>query len=225
VKHIKLIAVNLDGVLIRDTFSPVIRKMVMNFGRKYTHTVERNILSRPQMEAAQYVINISRINYTVQDLIKLFFHERERYMEDFGNSIFEETPSFVDLIAKQNTRRICYGGLPCTYFNTEMKRYKDYFDHYICTSDFRPGLKEITRDIHTLDFSQALFIDDVDSVAKNAKDLKIPFIGCPTNSRWGFQKEEMKRTGVKYLVESIGQINQAILDKIDDDASEGMVWS
>lgn len=224
-KHIKLIAVNLDGVLLRDTFSPVIRKLVMHFGHRYTNRIERNILSRPQMDAAQYVINISRINYTVQDLLKLFFREREQYVESIGNSVFEETPSFINLLQKQNSRRVCYGGLTSEYFKIEMKQYAKYFDCYVCTNDFRPGLKEITKEIYSLDFSEVLFIDDVNTVAETAKKMNIPFIGCATNSRWGFQKEEMAKTGVKYLVDSIGEINQEILDRLDYDASAGIVWS
>jgi phosphoglycolate phosphatase-like HAD superfamily hydrolase len=224
-KHIKLIAVNLDGVLLKDTFSPVIRKMVMHFGNRYTHRIERNVLSRPQMEAAQYVINISKIDYSIQDLLKLFFHEREHFMEVNGNGVFEDAPVFIDLLSKQNSKLVCYGGLPCTHFNIEMKQYKNNFDFYVCTNNFRPGLKEITREIYNLDYSQVLFIDDVNTVAETAKTMNIPFIGCPTNSQWGFQKEEMARTGVKYMVDSVGEITQEILDSVDDDASKGLAWS
>jgi phosphoglycolate phosphatase-like HAD superfamily hydrolase len=223
--HIKLIAVNLDGVLLKDTFSPVIRKIVMHFGSRYTHMVERNILSRPQNEAAQYLIKIAKINYNIQDLLELFFQERENYIKENGNGMFEATPLFLRLLRKQNTKLVCYGGLPSTYFESEMKRYGSIFDFYICTNDFRPGIKEITDEIYNLKYSEVLFIDDVNSVALTAKRMNVPFIGCPTNSQWGFQKQEMQRTGVKYIVESVGEVSQEILDNVDADASKGLVWS
>ena len=82
-----------------------------------------------------------------------------------------------------------------------------------------------TREIYNIDYFEALFIDDVDTVAQAAKVLDMPFIGCPANFQWGFQKEEMLNTGVKYIVDSADEITQDILDRIDADAARGVVWA
>ena len=54
-KTIKLIAIDIDGILLEDTFSPIIRKFVSKFGVKYSRELERKIFSRPQKEAAEYL--------------------------------------------------------------------------------------------------------------------------------------------------------------------------
>ena len=99
------------------------------------------------------------------------------------------------------------------------------FDRYVCTNDFRPGVREITQDIYGLQPHQALFIDDVNFVAEHAKALGTPFIGIPSSEPWSWQKRDMLETGVTHIVESVRQIDLALLTQIDQEAGTGNLWS
>ena len=72
-------------------------------------------------------------------------------------------------MANLDVRLVYYGGLPEEKITDEFKQYKHYFEKYICTNDFRPGIKEIIKDFYGLEFNQVLFIDDVNTVAEVAK--------------------------------------------------------
>jgi len=99
-----------------------------------------------------------------------------------------------------------------------------YFDQYICTNDFRPGIKEITKDIYNIDYDQVLFIDDVNTVAEKAKELNVPFIGIPSCEEWSYQKSDMSQTGVNHIVKSIRDINLELLNTIDSEVANHKVW-
>lgn len=49
-----------------------------------------------------------------------------------------------------------------------------------------------------------------------------PFIGVPSTP---FQYEDMKQTGVKYLLNSLKGIDAELLERIDLEAAEQAVWS
>jgi phosphoglycolate phosphatase-like HAD superfamily hydrolase len=221
---IKLIAVDIDGVLLKDTFSPVIKALVEKFGGEYSSRIERNVFSRPQQEAAQYIIDLLHLNYNIKEMLDIYFKERKGYIKKNGSGILDGVPGFLELLKTLDTGTICYGGLPEEYFRDEMEEYAGYFERYVCTNDFRPGIKEITKDIYGLDYKQVLFIDDVNTVAETAKSLNTAFIGCPSSFQWGFQRQDMIKTGVRYLVKSVGEINESMLEKIDFESGCGKIW-
>lgn len=220
---IKMVALDIDGVALKDTFSIILRKITEEFNLKYTAEIERNIFSRPQQEGAKYFIDTFKIdNYTPDSLIDKFFNVRERYLEKHPNTPVKGLGDFLNLLKSLHLKIICYGGLSKEYFQEELRDYvKDFLD-YICTNDFRPGIKEITKDIYKLNYNQILFIDDVNTVAEKAKLYNVPFIGVPSTE---FQKMDMSRTKVKYLVSSIRDINSDLLIKIDRDAIAGTIWT
>ncbi|KAF6625255.1 hypothetical protein MF628_005275 [Paenibacillus polymyxa] len=43
---IRLIACDVDGILLTDTFSPVLKSLVKKAGMPYTREIERNVFSR-----------------------------------------------------------------------------------------------------------------------------------------------------------------------------------
>jgi phosphoglycolate phosphatase-like HAD superfamily hydrolase len=221
-KKIKLIAIDIDGILLEDTFSPIIRNFVSKFGVTYTRELERKIFSRPQMEAASYLGKIIGKDY--KDLISSYFEERDKYIKIFGCSVNEGVPELLELLSTFNVRLVYYGGLSEDKITSNLSKYKHYFEQYICTNDFRPGIKEITKDMYGLEYDQIIFIDDVNSVAEVAKINNVPFIGIPSNFPWGFQRQDMIATEVKYLLNSIKEIDADLLERIDYEASVGTIW-
>ncbi|MDU5337108.1 HAD family hydrolase [Enterococcus sp.] len=229
-KNIKLIACDIDGVLLEDTFSPILHTLAKKFGYPYTRELERNMFSRPREESLQYVlqnfkIDAKKIPVMVQtDLIKYYFEERNNYMSSNPNGLINGVPEFLERISKLGIEMICYGGLPENEIIDDFKPYLKYFTKYICTNDFRPGIKEITTEFHKLKYSEVLFIDDVNTVAEVAKDLNVPFIGIPADHDWGYQKDDMKRTGVKHIVQSVNDIDVELIMKIDREIEENQLW-
>lgn len=219
-KNIKLIAVDIDGVLVTDTFSPVLRNIVIKRGLEYTGDIERHVFSRPRIEGWKYMMKTSNI-----DLRETFFEERARYLQTHEHGFIDGVPEFLELVSSLGVKLVCYGGLAEEEIFDGMKKYKHYFDRYVCTNDFRPGIKEITKDIYGLEYNQVLFIDDVNTVAEAAKADNVPFIGTPANFPWGFQKRDMIKTGVKYILGSLKEIDRQLLEKIDYEACIGAVWS
>jgi phosphoglycolate phosphatase-like HAD superfamily hydrolase len=219
---IKLIALDIDGVLLEDTFSPIIRNYVLKHGVPYTRELERNVFSRPQEEAAQFLSKL--MGKKIETIIKEYFEERERYINTYGCNINEGVPELLELLSSLKTRLIYYGGLREEQIVPGFNAYQSYFEQYICTNDFRPGIKEITIDIFGLEYNQVLFIDDVNSVAEVAKKNNVPFIGIPSNYPWGFQRQDMIATQVKYILSTVKEIDINLLERIDKEAFWGTIW-
>ena len=220
-----MIAVDIDGVLLRDTFSPVLRELVEELGGTYSSEIERRLFSRPQYDAAESLIEVLHLDIDPGELIDLFFDRRKRFIEANGAGLEEGVPEFLQLLDSLDVPLVCYGGLSESYFQAELGEWCGYFARYICTNDFRPGVKEIIRDISKLEFEQSLFIDDVNTVAETAKMLNVPFIGCPASHAWGHQREAMMKTGVQFLISSVRDIDGRYIEKIDMAAAQNGVWS
>jgi len=217
-------ACDIDGVLLTDTFSPVLHSLALEAGREYTREIERNIFSRPQKEGAQYWKKINNLDISETELNKGYFEAREKYLKTHGCGLIEGVPEFLELISSLDVRLISYGGLSEEHLADDYKKIKHYFERYVCTNDFRPGIKEITKDMYGLEYNQVLFIDDVNTVAEVAKINNVPFIGVPSNYPFGFQRQDMLATGVKYILNSVKDIDMELLEKIDHEASVGTIW-
>ncbi|MGW8444266.1 HAD family hydrolase [Paenibacillus sp. S33] len=219
---IRLIACDVDGILLTDTFSPVQKSLVKKAGMPYTREIERNVFSRQRSEAVAYLKQLFRVSSSEADSLRDFFGERDNYMANHDSGLIDGALAFLNLLSTQNVRLVCYGGLAEEKLLSHFKYCKPFFETYICTNDFRPGIKEITRDIYGLEYHEVLFIDNVNTVAEVAKSLNAPFIGVPSTP---FQYEDMKQTGVKYLLNSLKGIDAELLERIDLEAAEQAVWS
>ena len=51
-RQIRAVALDIDGVLLSDTFSPIIKSLVEFFDGAYSREVERNVFSQNQKEAS-----------------------------------------------------------------------------------------------------------------------------------------------------------------------------
>ncbi|MDM5181855.1 hypothetical protein PO883_32270 [Massilia sp. DJPM01] len=232
-KTIKLIAVDLDGPLLVDTFSPIMYELCTDYYKiAYTRDIERNTFSRPRAEVVTYMRDLVKASMSAEESAKSeqesldgYFRYRAEYMKNHPFGMKPEVPAFLDLLASLDVRLVCYGGLPEAYMRESLGAFADRFDPYVCTNDFRPGIREIIEDIYHVEPRQALFIDDVNFVAERARTLGVPFIGVPSTSAWSWQKHDMQETGVKYLVESVAEIDLAMLLALDRDATRGDVWA
>ena len=223
---LELIAVDIDGVLLEDTFSPVLYRLTQKFHVAYTKELENNTFSQKRKNAALYLkqaLNLPK-DTSLDQVLNMYFEERTRYLADEGhdNPILDGVEIFVKQLSELGTALICYGGLPYNQINERFLPILEKFDRYICTNDFRPGLNEIVKNIYHLKYDEVLFIDDVNRVAKEAKKYKIPFIGMPADNDWGFQKEEMEETQVKYIVGTVKDITPAFLENVIKDQK---IWS
>ncbi len=222
-KQLRMAALDIDGVLLEDTFSPVIRQVVEDLGGTYDRELELNVFSQNRDRAAQYLLDRLGLDWRPQDMLKHYFSRRASYLETHAGGVRAGTGELLQLLADQNLRILCYGGLESSHFDTSLGEFKDYFENYVCTNDFRPGVKEILE-ISKLEPSQVFFVDDVVRPAQECKRLRVPFLGMPAAAEWGFQKREMEHLGVRHLVHSPREVTLGLLQVLDGEALEDRCW-
>jgi len=222
--HIRIIAFDIDGVLLKDTFSPVIKSFVEKYGGIYSRELERNVFSKNRDEAAKYLIQYLHLNISKDKLLSLYFQERKEYINQFGIGLTDGAGEVLEKLLSAGLKLVCYGGLSKDYYQKELAGYISYFDRYICTNDFRPGLKEIAFDIYKVKNKEILFIDDVNTVAEEAKRLNMPFIGMPSSFEFSYQRADMIQTGVKHIISNLKEINLSLIRKIDKEADKNILW-
>ncbi|KFG71580.1 hypothetical protein FM21_32815 [Streptomyces mutabilis] len=221
--HLSLVAVNIDGVLLNDSFSPVMRRLVESRGGTYTPAFERDLLSQPQLVAAQRAAD--GLGGTAQQILEDYFAQREEYVRENPVHMLDGATELLATLRSLNVRVICYGGLERAHFTRHLGDVADHFDDpgYVCTNDFRPGIREITE-LFGLRHDQVLFIDDVARVAEAARELGTPFIGHPGEKGHGYQRQMMEKTGVRHIVGTLRAIDEALLRRVDAEAAAGNVW-
>ncbi|WP_335936549.1 HAD family hydrolase [Streptomyces sp. PTD5-9] len=252
IRQIRLAALNIDGVLLNDTFSPVIHGFLTRRGADYTADVERRIFSQPRHIAAREIASIlgrapdraagsaptvapaptvTAVHSPAPepdsgDIMALYFEERASFLASHPVRI---TPGAIELVSRARAlglRTVCYGGLGKEHFDTFLGEHAGLFDGpgYICTDAFRPGIHEIATEFFGLDHDQVLVIDDVARVAEAARSLNMPFIGHPSSFEHGFQRELMREAGARHVVGSLDAIDEGLLALLDEEAAAGTVW-
>ncbi|WP_167455559.1 HAD family hydrolase [Streptomyces tirandamycinicus] len=225
-RQLRLAALNIDGVLLNDTFSPVIHRFIVSRGGAYTAEVERRVFSQPQHVASEYMARVVGVPMTGPEALKAYFAERDAHVSEHPVRLLDGAIELVQRLRNLGLRTICYGGLGREHFDRFLGEWAHLFDGpaYVCTNDFRPGIEEITSDVFGLARTQAVFIDDVARVAEKAKELGVPFIGHPSGFEHGFQRELMQEVGVRHLVDSLHHIDEPMLRAVDAEAADGTVW-
>ena len=220
-RHLRLIAVNMDGVLVNDTFSPVIHRFVVSRGGAWTAEMERAVFSQPQLQAAA----ATGVAGTPEEVVEQYFRERKAYLADHPVRVLDGAERLLRRLRELGVLMVCYGGLGRSHFDRHLAPYSSCFDgpQYVCTNDFRPGVKEIARGFG-LRCDQALFIDDVARVADAARSLNAAFIGHPSTFEHGFQAQLMREAGVRHLVRSLDEIDEPLRRTVDAEAARGAVW-
>lgn len=223
---VKLVAVDVDGVLLTDTYSPAIKSFVELHNGVYTPELERLIWGSPHIAGGHNMSLACKLPWSAQKTIDAFFHHHTKYIETNPIEIIPGAEDFLKLLQGFNIRVTSYGGRTKEYiFDKYMPSLKKYFDRdkpYIDTNSIRPGVMEITKDIFRLNFDEVLFIDDINRMAEVAKFYKTGFIGTPVTM---YQKDQMQETGVKYIVPTVKDITEDMLMKIDLELASGSHWS
>ncbi|POX44137.1 haloacid dehalogenase-like hydrolase [Streptomyces sp. Ru71] len=221
-RHLRLIAVNIDGVLLNDTFSPVIHRFVTRHGRPYTAELEREVFSQPQLRAASAL----GLPGTPEEVVEAYFRERKAYLQETPVRVLDGAGALLERLRATGASLVCYGGLQRTHFDRHLADFAAFFDgpQYVCTDAIRPGIREITEDVFGLRCDQALFIDDVARVAEAAQRLGTAFVGHPTDFEHSFQRQLMEEAGVRHLVASLDAIDERLLQTVDAEAAEGRLW-
>jgi beta-phosphoglucomutase-like phosphatase (HAD superfamily) len=224
--QLRLAAVNIDGVLLNDTFSPVIHRFVVSRGGEYTAETERRIFSQPQRVAARELAAAVPEPLTPGEALDAYFRERVEYLREQPVVRNEGAVELLLRLRAAGLATVCYGGLGREHFDRFLGDCAHLFDGpgYVCTDGFRPGLREITTEVFGLAPGQALFIDDVARVAEAARELGTAFIGHPSTFEHGFQRELMIRAGVRHLVDSPDGVDEALLHTVDAHAADGTAW-
>lgn len=222
---IKLVAIDVDGVLLTDTYSPAIKSFVEKHGGVYTSELERLVWGSPHIAGGHNMSLACKLPWSAQKTIDKFFLHHAEYIKKHPIEIIAGAENFLGLLQDFNVRVTCYGGRTKAYiFDKYMPSLEKFFDEdnpYIDTNSIRPGLLEITKDIFKLDFNEVLFIDDINRMAEVSRYYRTGFIGTPVTK---YQKEQMQDTGVKHLVPSVAEITRDMLTKIDSELASDNLW-
>ncbi len=225
--QLRLAAVNIDGVLLNDTFSPVIHRFIVSRGATYSADLERRIFSQPRQIAGQRMAEATGGSLTGEQALAAYFEERDRYLEDHPVALADGAVALLQRLRSLGLKTVCYGGLDRSHFDAFLGHHADLFDGpgYVCTNDFRPGIHEITTEIFDVKHDQALFIDDVARVAEAAQTLDVAFIGHPSDFKHSFQRSLMAEAGVRHLVNGLDAIDEGLLRTVDAEAAAGHMWA
>jgi FMN phosphatase YigB (HAD superfamily) len=225
-RRLSLAAVNIDGVLLNDTFSPVIHSFLTRRGAVYTPDVERAIFSQPRRIAGAQMARVTGSDATSEEMLTAYFEERDAYLREHPVELTAGAVALLRRLRGLGLRTVCYGGLSKEHFDRYLGEYADLFDGpgYVCTNDFRPGIREITGEVFGLAPGEALFIDDVARVAEAARELAVPFIGHPSSFEHSFQRRLMAEAGVRHLVSSLDAVDEELVRVLDAEAAAGTVW-
>ena len=225
-KTIQYVFLHLDGVILENILAPIIRNILKKLGGEYTAEVENNIFARSQIHAARYLKQTLNLSHSVEDIIQLYYSERKKYESENSIRLNDGLEDLLKLLKSFGYKIVSYGGAPKEYFLKNAKDFLDYFDDekYIQTKDIRPGVREITQGIYNLQFKEVLFIDEERTVAEAAKHYNAPFIGVASKHEYSFQKMEMEKIKVKYIVNNLKEINSSLLNKIEVDIKQNLIW-
>lgn len=218
---LKAAAIDIDGVLVADTFSPVIRSLVEARGHDYDRDIERHVFSQNRLEAARYLLNRLNWDLSEQELLDHYFQVRAQWIERHGGGPLPGIDGFLGVLEEAGLRLVCYGGLARDHFLKELGPWSHRFETYVCTDSFRPGVAEIVQSLSPLRPEQIVFFDDVSRVGEAARSVGCPFIGVPSSKPWSFQRADMKALGVPLLLEEIGQLTPEVLKNCDLRAAQG----
>lgn len=226
---IKMFAIDSDGVLLNDTYSPAIKIFVERHGIEYTAEIERCVWGSPQITAGHNLALACDLPYSGDKVISDFFKVRDEYLQHHPVEVMSDIASTLDLLSGTGARVISYGGRNKEYsFDKFLSGYRKYFDNktpYIDINSFRPGVYDIVKSVFNYNFDEVVFIDDINRVAQVCKRLGAGFLGVPANMPHNFQKKEMEVTGVKFMIDHFSCITEDMIAEIDKQLSTSHFWS
>ncbi|MEM7184596.1 MAG: AfsA-related hotdog domain-containing protein [Spirochaetota bacterium] len=224
-RSLKCVFLHFDGAVMQNILGPIFYNMVKRWKGEHSAIAEEGFFSKSRGEVEKFVINHFGLKITPNDVLETYYMERAEYLKDNEVVSHDGLEDFLDLLKSLNLKIIAYGGASRDYFDEHIEQFESYFDDekYIQTNTMLPGIKEMLEKFN-LKPSEALFIDEENYVSQVARKYDTAFIGIPSNFEFSFQKEEMEKSQVKYIVESLKEINISLLKKIDNELEEGTLW-
>lgn len=222
-RGVRLVAVNIDGVLLNDTFSPVIHRFVVGRGGVWSAAMERELLSQPQLRAAAVVAGWC--GGSPKEVVAAYFEERARFLAECPVRVVDGAEALVGRLRGLGVPVVCYGGLGREHFDRYLSHVARWFDgpEYVCTDAFRPGVREIAG-MFGVGCDEALFIDDVARVGEAARAVGAGFIGVPSAYVHSFQRQLMREAGVRHTVSHLDEITEELLRRVEREMAEGRLW-
>lgn len=222
-RGVRLVAVNIDGVLLNDTFSPVIHRFVVGRGGVWSARLERELLSQPQLRAAGVVAGWC--GGSPEGVVAAYFEERARFLAECPVRVVEGAEALLRRLRGLGVPMVCYGGLGREHFDRYLSHVAGFFDgpEYVCTDAFRPGVREIAGSFG-VGYGEALFIDDVARVGEAARAVGAGFIGVPSAYVHSFQRQLMREAGVRHTVSHLDEITEELLRRVEGEMAEGRLW-
>lgn len=224
---IRYILLHLDGVVLENIMMPIARSVVQKLGGEYSAELENSVLSRSAEHATAYLIETLSLPLSTGEALALYQNARRDYIQTHEIRPKACLKPFLVMLRASGYKVVAYGGADRDYFLSQAAHFREFFDDdgYIQTRDIRPGVKEIVKDIYSMEFGEALFIDETVAVARAAKAHGVPFIGMHGGHAFGFQEQGMKELGVRFFVESLCEMDRSYMDRIQQVARCGHFWS
>ncbi len=216
----KYAAVNIDGVLLTDTFSDIIHDFIVENGGIHDEDTDRSILSQPQSVAGAGMARATGNKWTAAEAISKYFEKRREVISITPPEVNEGVVELLELLRTCGYSLVSYGGLSIDHFYTEAGNLVEYFDNpkYICTNLIRPGIREMCDNVLKIPYSNLLVIDDVARVGKEARRLGAPFIGHPSSSKNSYQRKIMHDNDILHVT-SLHEIDAALIESVCAQAS------
>ena len=117
-KKIRLIALDVDGVLLNDTYSPAIKSFVEKHGGTYTPELERQVWGSPHIAGGHNMALACKLPWSAQKTIEAFFEHHKNYLIDNQIKVMPGVEDFLKIINQYDVKVTSYGG-----------RTKDIFDY------------------------------------------------------------------------------------------------
>lgn len=224
-EKVRVIAVDTNGVLLKDVFSGAIKQFVELHGGKYTSELERMVFGSPHAAGGHIMATACHLPWTAQETIDAFLAVQKEYSKLHPVEISPGAIGFLERMSSTGLRITSYGGSPKEIsFDPHLKPHQHLFDPvtpYVNMGAFRPGMREIAGEAMACNVDEIIFIDDLNRVADVCRALGCGFIGIPGGN---FQHSQMRDSGVRYIVESLESINREFISIIDKHLAEHSMW-
>ncbi|MFE2214432.1 hypothetical protein ACFW93_21085 [Streptomyces canus] len=103
----------IDGVLLNDTFSPVIHRFVVSHGGVCTAELGRAMLSQPRLGAAA----ATGVPGSPEQVVEAYFLERERHLSEHPVRVLDGADRLLERLRGLGMPLVCYGGLERPHFD------------------------------------------------------------------------------------------------------------
>jgi len=228
-RKLRLVAIDVDGVLIDDTYLAVLERFVTRHGGVYDDDAERKIVGLRDVVVAELVADLCGLDQPPAETLAAIFAEREDYLREHPIKVAEGAAEFLLSLRKLGVRAVAYGGRTREHtFDHYLGPLMELLDPdvpYVSINEHRPGVDWIVREVIGCTFDEAVFIDDVSRVAIAARDLGAGFIGFPSSTAHQRQRRFMAEAGVRHFAGSLGEITPELLARIDGELATSTHWS